>query len=83
MTHLLPAVRSVAAVLLVGTFLIICHELLGHYPSALSRIDPGLLRLTDPPTLFPPFVTRCASRGDERAAASGCVGADGDMHTVG
>ena len=51
--------------------------------SALSRIDPGLLRLTDPPTLFPPFVTRCASRGDERAAASGCVGADGDMHTVG
>ena len=66
MTHLLPAVRSVAAVLLVGNFLIICHELLGHYLAArllgvpASRVAIG----------FGPAIARAVDRRGTRWSLS-------------
>ena len=66
MTHLLPAVRSVAAVLLVGNFLIICHELLGHYLAArLLRVPASRVAIG-----FGPPIARAVDRRGTRWSLS-------------
>jgi len=62
MVHMLPAARSVAAVLLVGNFLIICHELLGHYLAArLLRVPASRVAIG-----FGPAVARAVDRRGTR-----------------